>query len=73
MIGVTTAQTEKADKRRANSRLRVRLRSTAAQAGPDFTTDLLWPVPREVSEPWDMAKDGMLLFDPVRWARFLRK
>ncbi len=73
MCGITTARSEKADKRQANRRLRVRSRSTTAHVGSDSITDLIWPGMRDVSNPWSMAKDGKLCFDPVRWPRLMRK
>jgi hypothetical protein len=33
----------------------------------------LWPGIRDVSDPWAMAKDGKLRFDPARWPRPMRK
>lgn len=73
ICGITTARSEKADKRQANRRLRVRSRSTTAHAGSDSATDLVWPGMRDVSNPWSMAKDGKLRFDPARWPRLMRK
>ena len=71
ICGITTARSEKADKRQAHRRLRARTRAVAAHAHPN--TDTVWPVPREVSNPWDMAKDGKLPFDPIRHPRLMRK
>ena len=65
--GVTTATSEKADKRRAHQRLRARTRVALIQ-----DSDVL-PALREVSDPWDMPKDGKIRFDPVRSAKGMRK
>lgn len=52
--GVTTAASEKAEKRLYNRRLR---RKVKQLLGSDGERDLL-PALREVSDPWSMAKDG---------------
>jgi hypothetical protein len=66
--GITTAQSEKQDKRIANRRLRRRVRS-ALRVDPDAPLPLL----REVSNPWRMDKDGKMLVDPARHPEFMRK
>lgn len=72
--GITTARSEKADKRQANRRLRVQLRSAVAHTLPTAPdAQPTWPRLRDVSDPWSMAKDGKLRFDPVRWPRLMRK
>jgi hypothetical protein len=71
VCGITTARSEKADKRQAHRRLRARARSVAARAHPE--RDAVWPGLRDVSDPWSMAKDGKRAFDPARWPRLLRK
>lgn len=71
ICGMTTARSEKGDKRQAHRRLRARTRTVAARDHPG--TDSVWPIPREVSDPWDMAKDGKLAFDPRRHHRLMRK
>jgi hypothetical protein len=35
--------------------------------------DPVWPGLRDVSDPWAMAKDGKLRFNPTRWPRLMRK
>lgn len=72
--GITTARSEKADKRQAHRRLRVRLRSAVARVlsiAPD--AEPAWPRLRDVSNVWMMAKDGKFRFDPARWPRHMRK
>ncbi len=68
ICGVTTAASEKQDKRLAHRRLRS---ATRVAMAADHVGVL--PVPREVSDPWDMAKDGKLRFDPQRWPEISRK
>jgi len=59
MCGITNARSEKTNKRQANRRLSVRLRSTVARTLPvTADTHPVWPGLREVSDPWVMAKDG---------------
>jgi hypothetical protein len=72
--GITTARSEKADKRDANRRLRVRLRSAVARvASSDADAVPAWPELRDVSNIWIMAKDGKFRFNPARWPRLMRK
>lgn len=54
VCGMTTAHSEKEDKRRANRKLRRRVARAPANA----------PALREVSNVWTMAKDGKQRFDP---------
>lgn len=67
--GITTATSEKHDKRLANRRLRRNVRQRLA-TGHDGT-DL--PLLREVSNVWAMDKDGKLYFDPATHPKRLRK
>lgn len=64
ITGLTTARTEKQDKRIANRRLRRRntLREHRAARTGD---DVAFFVAREVSNVWAMDKDGKMRFDPV--------
>jgi len=71
ICGISTARSEKADKRQAHRRLRARTRAVAASIRPEI--DAVWPVQREVSDPWDMAKDGKVPFDPIRYPQLMRK
>ena len=52
IAGITTAETEKDDKRRANRTLRAAVRGAIA-AGAEVMPEL-----REVSNEWSFAKDG---------------
>lgn len=64
-ISITKTESEKEDKRRANRRLRRKLR----QIPPD--DDAVLPLQREVSNVWSFGKDGkrwMSEPDP-RWLR----
>ncbi len=53
-FGMTTHESEKADKRRANRRLRRRVREVVSSVN---APEVL-PALREVSNLWSMAKDG---------------
>lgn len=66
--GLSTAESEKEDKRMANRKLRRRVR-TALRVDPEA------PLPhlREVSNPWSMDKDGKTRFDPARHPEAMRK
>jgi hypothetical protein len=68
ICGITTAESEKKDKRIANRKLRRRVRA-ALHADPDAPLPLL----REVSDPWLMDKDGKMLIDPARHPEIMRK
>lgn len=65
--GITGARSEKWDKRKANRKLRHRVKEVLVLA-PDVL-----PVLREVSNVWTMNKDGKFWFDPERWPKYLRK
>lgn len=67
--GITTADSEKYDKRLAHRRLRRRVKQTLA-VQPE--ADVL-PALREVSDPWTMPKDGRYWYDPNRFSGVLRK
>lgn len=67
--GITTARSEKQDKRLANRRIRRRVRIALAVT-PEV--DLL-PACRELSDPWKMAKDGKGWFSVERYPEGLRK
>lgn len=66
--GMSSADSEKQDKRMANRKLRRRVRS-ALRVEPEA------PLPRlrEVSNPWSMDKDGKRFFDPERCPQEMRK
>jgi hypothetical protein len=68
ICGITTALSEKQDKRIANRRLRRRVRFRL-RVDPDAPLPLL----REVSNPWLMDKDGKMLIDPARHPEIMRK
>jgi len=69
--GITTSESEKADKVAAHRRVRRRVK-TVIQSPPESETETL-PHERELSNPWAMAKDGKARFDPVRHRELLRK
>ena len=68
ICGITTADSEKQDKRIANRKLRRKVR-VAIRA--DAEGEL--PARRVVSNPWCMDKDGKMRFDPARYPKYLRK
>ncbi|MDP0501881.1 MAG: hypothetical protein Q7P63_17440 [Verrucomicrobiota bacterium JB022] len=67
--GITTADSEKEDKRTFNRTLR-RVNRQILKADGD--RERLKQV-KEVSDPWAMAKDGKCRFDPIEDRRLLRK
>ena len=52
VFGITTAKSEKYDKRKANRRLRTKQKQAARQGNE------VLPVLREVSDVWGFRKDG---------------
>lgn len=54
IVGNTTARSEKYDKRAANRRLRAKVRRMVRVSDGDT----ILPTMREMSDVWDMAKDG---------------
>lgn len=67
MCGVTTAESEKKAKRMANQRFRRRVKA-AIQQGLE-----VMPHPYEVTNPYDLPKDGKQRFDPTEQPRLMRK
>jgi hypothetical protein len=74
--GITTARSEKQDKRHANRALRARARSSMAHG------DEVAPALREVSDVWCMDKDGKvwsgsrshaLLSTPHEWKKAIQR
>ncbi len=68
VCGITTAASEKADKRKANRRLRRVIRQKLLGGEADIMPNL-----REVSNVWSFAKDGKQYFDRRKSADLLRK
>ena len=68
--GITTASSEKQDKRLANRRLR---RKTKEQLDQHVSDDTPLPAQREVSNRWAMDKDGKLRFDEDEYPKGMRK
>jgi len=69
ICGITTAHSEKIDKKIWHSRMRARTH-THLNSGRD--TDVM-PITREVSNVWSFAKDGKQRFDPSRHPKLMRK
>jgi len=67
IAGITTAKSEKQDKRLANRRYR-RITKQLIKNN-NFNLPLL----REVSNIWSMDKDGKKVFDPVKYPKLMRK
>lgn len=68
--GITTARSEKLDKRIYNRRFRRRGKQKLMAFDPE--ADVL-PVLRELSDVWCMAKDGRMIFDPRKHPKLMRK
>ncbi|HKC66285.1 MAG TPA: hypothetical protein VKB86_21760 [Pyrinomonadaceae bacterium] len=68
--GITTARSEKEDKRIHNRRFRHRIKRALKTFDPEAE---VLPVLREVSNVWDMAKDGKVIFDPKKYPKLMRK
>lgn len=80
VTGVTTAPSEKQDKRAYNRRYRRASRQVVRGTGELAGEQKPLPRLREHSNPWDMGKDGKMLFDPrekpglrAQQARFLAR
>lgn len=69
ITGITTATSEKQDKRIANRQFR---RCVKQLLDVDPETDIL-PLEREISDIWLMDKDGKTRFDPDRHPDLMRK
>ena len=69
MSGITTARSEKKDKRMWHKALRS---ITKQMLRVDCLTEVL-PEDKDVSDPWSMAKDGKRRFDPVKYVKGMRK
>ena len=67
--GITTSESEKSDKQMAHRRER-RLVRVVVHIEPEAE---LMPHERELSNPWAMAKDGKMRFDPTTHKALLRK
>jgi hypothetical protein len=67
--GITTAVSEKDDKRRSN---RVERRTNSRLLAATGDGDHLKPS-RSLSDPWDMGKDGKLRFDAREHPKLMRK
>jgi hypothetical protein len=67
--GITTARSEKQDKRFYNRRYR-RVCKQVLQVSPESK---LLPHLREYSDPWAMDKDGKVWFDPEKYPKDMRK
>ena len=67
--GITTAATEKADKRQANRVERRRVKSVLISK-PEVE---VLPAKREMSDVWSMAKDGKIYFAATENPKLVRK
>ena len=66
--GVTTAESEKADKAASHRKLRRFVKQAIDSA---FDTPL--PSERQLTDPLSLAKDGKIRFDPRKHPRLMRK
>jgi len=69
----TTARSEKQDKREYNRRYRRASRQAVGVAAESAGEKNPLPALREHSNPWDMGKDGKMMFDPREKPDLLRK
>lgn len=67
--GLTTARSEKDEKLACHRKERHRV-AVLLVSRPDVE---LWPLKREFGDPWWMAKDGRLRFDPRESPELARK
>jgi len=67
--GVTTAESEKLEKSLANRKGRRMVRQILASS-PE---DAVFPLKLEISDVWDMEKDGKSWFDPKECPKLMRK
>lgn len=69
ICGITTARSEKQDKKIWHSRMRAATRTHLASGrDPD-----VMPIEREVSNVWSFDKDGKQRFDAARHPKLMRK
>jgi hypothetical protein len=69
IAGITTAESEKQDKRRANRRGRHRNRQILDIA----LDDTLLLQKRQIGDPWLMDKDGKAFFVSKKYPKLMRK
>ena len=69
MQGITTAKSEKQDKRVYNRRLR----HLSKQIMNKYAEPEILPHVRECSDLWNMSKDGKMRFDPKQYPKGMRK
>lgn len=67
--GITTAESDKKDKQLAHRRYRRKMKAVLQQV-PDAE---IFPSLRELSNPWNMRKDGKIRFDPKQYPKDIRK
>ena len=66
--GISTADSEKADKKASHRRIR----RTVRQLVP-IQPDPLLPIEKQLTNPYSMAKDGKARFDPAQHPELMRK
>lgn len=69
IVGVTTARSEKDDKRIVNRAIRRKSRVLV------YKEDAIFPIPNEVLDKWSMAKDGKVFIgkNSIYYKKALRK
>jgi hypothetical protein len=70
ITGITTAESEKKDKRIANRNLRRTSRTAIQKQDSD---EIALPILREVRNVWGMQKDGKQFFDSKKHPKLMRK
>jgi hypothetical protein len=70
IAAVTMATSEKQDKRHANKSLRLAAKTELQKKDSD---ELTLPMLREVSNVWDMKKEGRLYFNKKKYPKLMRK
>ena len=68
ITGVTLAESEKQDKAKSHRRYR---KAVKLAISPDLETPL--PTERQLTNPWDMAKEGKSRYDPRPAPKQMRK
>ena len=65
--GITCAASEKSDKAASHRKIRHAVRIAVAKDAP------VLPQEKELTNPWSMAKDGKVVFDPAANPELMRK
>lgn len=69
--GITTARSEKDDKRMAHGKQRAAEKQAITKIMGGEEVPL--PLQRETSNPYTFEKDGKMIFDPAEYPKLMRK